>query len=604
MASIPPHYTDRFILQRYNKALHFVQHLPATSNFQPTKSQKLELYALYKQVSEGDINTQRPGLFDVVGRAKWDAWKKLEGISTLEARHIYVEALLRVAAESYKKNVGREEAQQIIHAFAIMKPSGGDDSSDDLVDTDDTSTNQEDNDDSSEASEDAEEKAYLRDIQESTDKITPFSIASDTPTNNLHSNTTTPYGSPDQARKTPTLTRSRLEQHQQQQHQQQARPGSVASIQTMFTAPATPKQLPTYANRPPSVANSLSSSVRPRSAVSSRLGQYGSSTRGNEKKPAHMTRDDLRVLPQKNSYQEPEFIDVNVNPWQHIPTNRPGARQQPQQHESGDSSSSGNESGNDRRGGGSRSRTPNANERYLRKASSSSHLRLPSPMYQQQQKQQTKRPHLTSASPPPHATQQQIHGMTPIHTSGPQFQSPVPGSSASSSVTATPQNHMLSSMSEGRTSRNNNNRHFTFANAEPHIQQQQPHQQISTMALGPATKRALESLQNEVIALNDRIDDLRRDLVERDKQQRVRPNNNQGSGDRDDDSDSSYDMGEGWRWVIKAAVKYAGVNLMTAFILFFILYKTNSPIAFAILKQSSRFWQSFRVRVLISNVVV
>ncbi|KAL9544022.1 hypothetical protein MBANPS3_007839 [Mucor bainieri] len=71
MASIPPHYTDRFLLQRYNKALHFVQHLPATSNFQPTKSQKLELYALYKQVSEGDINTQRPGLFDVVGRAKW-----------------------------------------------------------------------------------------------------------------------------------------------------------------------------------------------------------------------------------------------------------------------------------------------------------------------------------------------------------------------------------------------------------------------------------------------------------------------------------------------------------------------------------------------------
>ncbi|OAD01640.1 hypothetical protein MUCCIDRAFT_156605 [Mucor lusitanicus CBS 277.49] len=203
--------------------------------------------------------------------------------------------------------------------------------------------------------------------------------------------------------------------------------------------------------------------------------------------------------------------------------------------------------------------------------------------------------------------------MTPIHASGPQFQSPVPGSSASSSVTATPQNNMLSSMSEGRASRNNNNnRHFTFANAEAHLQQQppqQPHQHISTLALGPATKRALESLQNEVIALNDRIDDLRRELAERDKLQRAKSNKDQDSGgdgdvDDDDDSDSSYDMGDGWRWVIKAAVKYAGVNLMTAFILFFILYKTNSPIAFAILKQSSRFWQSFRLRVLISNVVV
>ena len=469
-----------------------------------------------------------------------------------------MEALLRVAAESYKRNVGREEAQQIIHAFAIMKPSGGDDSSDDLLDTDDTSTNQEDNDDSSEASEDAEEKAYLRDIQESTDKITPFNITSDTPTRTLHSNTTTPYGSPDQARKTPTLTRSRLEQHQQQQQQQQQqiRPGSVASIQTMVTAPATPRQLPAYANRPPSVANSLSSGVRPRSAVSSRLGQYGSSTRGNEKKPAHMTRDDLRVLPQKSSYQEPEFIDVNVNPWQHIPANRPGVRQQQQQQQqdSGASSSSGNESDHDRRGTRSRSRTPNANERYLRKASSSSHLRLPSPMYQQQQ--QARRPHLTSPSPPPsYAAQQPIHGMTPIHTSGSQFQSPVPGSSASSSVTATPQNNMLSSMSEGRASRNNNNRHFTFANTESHVQQPPPqsHQHISTLALGPATKRALESLQNDVVALNDRIDDLRRELVERDKQQRVRSNNNQesGGGEDEDDSDSSYDMGEGWRWVIK-----------------------------------------------------
>lgn len=30
-----------------------------------------QLYAYYKQVSQGDIDTQRPGIFDVVGRAKW-----------------------------------------------------------------------------------------------------------------------------------------------------------------------------------------------------------------------------------------------------------------------------------------------------------------------------------------------------------------------------------------------------------------------------------------------------------------------------------------------------------------------------------------------------
>lgn len=43
MTTIPPHYTDRYIVQRYNKALNFVQNLPASSSFQPTKSQKLEV---------------------------------------------------------------------------------------------------------------------------------------------------------------------------------------------------------------------------------------------------------------------------------------------------------------------------------------------------------------------------------------------------------------------------------------------------------------------------------------------------------------------------------------------------------------------------------
>ncbi|KAI8143286.1 acyl CoA binding protein-domain-containing protein [Fennellomyces sp. T-0311] len=99
MSTIPPHYSDRYVGQRFNKALHIVQHLSPSSSFQPTKEQKLELYALYKQAAQGNVDTQRPGIFDVVGRAKWDAWKKLEGLNSLEAKHRYVEVLLRVAVE-------------------------------------------------------------------------------------------------------------------------------------------------------------------------------------------------------------------------------------------------------------------------------------------------------------------------------------------------------------------------------------------------------------------------------------------------------------------------------------------------------------------------
>ncbi|KAI8343258.1 acyl-CoA-binding protein, partial [Chlamydoabsidia padenii] len=96
--------------QRYNKALRIVQHLTASS-FQPTKEQKLQLYAFYKQVSVGNVNTPRPGLFDVVGRAKWDAWKKVEGINQLESQYLYVNIFLQAVSEAYQKPASKLQAQ-------------------------------------------------------------------------------------------------------------------------------------------------------------------------------------------------------------------------------------------------------------------------------------------------------------------------------------------------------------------------------------------------------------------------------------------------------------------------------------------------------------
>jgi diazepam-binding inhibitor (GABA receptor modulating acyl-CoA-binding protein) len=39
----------------------------------------LQLYALYKQGSEGDVEGKRPGFTDMVGRAKYDAWAAIKG---------------------------------------------------------------------------------------------------------------------------------------------------------------------------------------------------------------------------------------------------------------------------------------------------------------------------------------------------------------------------------------------------------------------------------------------------------------------------------------------------------------------------------------------
>jgi len=37
------------------------------------------MYALFKQASVGDVNTDRPGMLDFKGKAKWDAWSGKKG---------------------------------------------------------------------------------------------------------------------------------------------------------------------------------------------------------------------------------------------------------------------------------------------------------------------------------------------------------------------------------------------------------------------------------------------------------------------------------------------------------------------------------------------
>lgn len=58
----------------------------------------LKLYALYKQGSQGDAGSSRPGMFDLVGRAKYDAWKGLAGTAPEEAQRQYVELVRELQA--------------------------------------------------------------------------------------------------------------------------------------------------------------------------------------------------------------------------------------------------------------------------------------------------------------------------------------------------------------------------------------------------------------------------------------------------------------------------------------------------------------------------
>ncbi len=63
----------------------------STSCRAPDNQTLLQIYALYKQATVGDTTGDRPGFMDLVGRAKWDAWKAVEGKSPNEAMQAYVD---------------------------------------------------------------------------------------------------------------------------------------------------------------------------------------------------------------------------------------------------------------------------------------------------------------------------------------------------------------------------------------------------------------------------------------------------------------------------------------------------------------------------------
>jgi acyl-CoA-binding protein len=59
----------------------------------PDNMTLLKIYALYKQASVGDVEGRRPGLTDIVARAKWDAWNEAKGKPTDAAMREYVELI-------------------------------------------------------------------------------------------------------------------------------------------------------------------------------------------------------------------------------------------------------------------------------------------------------------------------------------------------------------------------------------------------------------------------------------------------------------------------------------------------------------------------------
>jgi acyl-CoA-binding protein len=72
---------------RFAQAQKDVNDLPE----RPGNDTLLKLYALYKQANLGDAAGERPGAFDFVRRAKFDAWSEVHGTSVQDAMRQYID---------------------------------------------------------------------------------------------------------------------------------------------------------------------------------------------------------------------------------------------------------------------------------------------------------------------------------------------------------------------------------------------------------------------------------------------------------------------------------------------------------------------------------
>ena len=82
--------------EQFQSAVKVIRSLPKNGPFKPTDDLRLQFYGLYKQATEGPNKTSKPAFYDLVGKAKWEAWNKVAELSAKEAMDRYVQIFIQV----------------------------------------------------------------------------------------------------------------------------------------------------------------------------------------------------------------------------------------------------------------------------------------------------------------------------------------------------------------------------------------------------------------------------------------------------------------------------------------------------------------------------
>lgn len=94
------------IEDRFNAAVNVIRGLPKNGPYQPSNDMLLTFYSLFKQATRGKCSDRRPAFWDVINRAKWDAWNRLGEMPKEMAMQKYVDELKKIVETmSYTDNV-------------------------------------------------------------------------------------------------------------------------------------------------------------------------------------------------------------------------------------------------------------------------------------------------------------------------------------------------------------------------------------------------------------------------------------------------------------------------------------------------------------------
>jgi acyl-CoA-binding protein len=94
-AGFSPAFLIMALLENFNAAVAQSKDLPS----RPSNEDLLQMYALFKQATDGDVSGERPGGFDFKAIAKYNVWEEKKGINKEQAMQEYVNLVERLKKE-------------------------------------------------------------------------------------------------------------------------------------------------------------------------------------------------------------------------------------------------------------------------------------------------------------------------------------------------------------------------------------------------------------------------------------------------------------------------------------------------------------------------